>query len=142
MSLNHFRLVHPVDTRSIERDRSLKTPSVYAMCFDIDGQLTRVGWSSYASQRISNVLREQAADVKELWVATIPVDELFDPKVDYNRENTVRRFGRYVQMQLKSYHVRNDLYRVPMRLVDDAFGITLSRPNSHPLVENALKQAA
>lgn len=140
--LNHFRLISPVDPRLIERDRNLTTPAVYAMCFDIDGQLTRVGWSSYPRQRIPTLIREQAADVKELWLATIPIDQIFDPKVDYNRENAARRFGRYVQMRLKAYQVRNELYRVPMRCIDDAFGLTISSPNSHPAVETALKAAA
>lgn len=134
--LTNFRLMATLDPRQLQHDRSLsRLPVVYALCFDIDGQLTRVGWSSYAGQRIPNVIAEQAADVKELWIAEISIDDLFDARFDFNRENTVRRFGRGVQTRLQTYRVRNEYFRVPMRMVDDAFGM-------QAVVRDAVRQAA
>lgn len=139
MSLKNFRLVDTTDVRKLERE--LRLPAIYAMCFDIDGQLTRVGWSCHPGQRIPNVLREQAAEVKELWIAEIPIEDYFNPKFDFNRENAARRFGRYIQMRLRNCRVRNEFFRVPMRFVDDAFEVTANSSN-HPLVSEALKTAA
>lgn len=93
---------------------------IYALVFDINGQISKIGWTMYPSQRIPNLVKEQAADTKEIWLADVAMT-ISDP-VSNDDEMQLRRLCRKLHVALTGDRVRNEFFRSPMRMVDVAFG--------------------
>lgn len=104
--LEYFRLMQNGDLKKLP---SSAVPAIYALCFDINGQITRVGWSFYAGHRVQHLIMEEAADVKEIWLASLSV-----------RASELRPIARRVQKCLAANRVRNEFFRASMRMVDNA----------------------
>lgn len=122
-----MRYFYPIDADSVSKLPILGKPVIYALTFNVGGFMNRIGWTTYPASRIPNLITEQAAAVEEIWLADVPMDSFFDKDVHFNEQNALRAFGRGVQSRLSAYHQRNELYRAPMQVVDDAFGLVLNR---------------
>jgi hypothetical protein len=115
--LSHFRLVTQEELRQLSSGR----PTVYALTFEVEGQLAKVGWSMFPAARIPSLISEQAAPVKEIWLAEVSVPEIFIAGGECKARMALRRFGRAVQAQLADSRIRNEFFRAPMRAIDEAF---------------------
>jgi hypothetical protein len=112
--LKNFQL-HTLE--QVQQIKGTGRPVIYVLVFDIDGQLSKIGWTMFPSARIPSLILEQAADVKEIWLASAGFEVATSPN---NREHAaLRGVCRQLQASLGDRRIRNEFFRAPMRLVDD-----------------------
>lgn len=109
--LNHFRLITREQVTAIGN-----TPVIYALCFDVDGLLVRVGWSKYPGSRLEALLREQVVQPKEIWIADFRLDRVSD----LDGFDPLRAFARRVHKTIDYARSGGELFRLPMAKIDAA----------------------
>ncbi len=114
--LENFRLFTIAELKT---KPSYDRPYVYAICFDVEGLLVKIGWTLFPANHLSTLVKGQAAPAKEIWLADAAS---YLPESNYKRSQPyLRGFARKIKHVLGSQLVRDDLFRVPMRSVDNAF---------------------
>ncbi len=117
--LKNFRLVPRENLTGLGQSN----PVIYALCFDVDGLLIRVGWTQYPGSHLVAVVRGQAALPQEVWVAD------YRPEYTWEFASTdpLRDFAGRLYRVLGASRIRKEFFRIPMKAVDDAFSEVIAK---------------
>ena len=110
--LKNFRLVSRDDIAKMS-----STPVIYALCFDVDGLLVKIGWTKDPWSRLVTLIHEQAVEPKEIWLA--------DYRPEYRHEwdsyDLLQGFARRFLRAINHAHIHHGFFRLTMTAIDNAF---------------------